>query len=102
MRISDWSSDVCSSDLAGGRQPSPSACSPDGGQAGGACRQKTSADHRPAPSTQSNPPAGKDSAAGSVSSHPARWRSRSEEHTSELKSLMSISYAGVCLEKQNK
>src|SRR3546814_4753676 len=27
---------------------------------------------------------------------------RSEEHTSELQSLMRISYAGFCLKKQNK
>src|SRR3546814_2562282 len=27
---------------------------------------------------------------------------RSEEHTSELQSLMSISYAGFCLKKKNK
>src|SRR3546814_9827600 len=29
-----------------------------------------------------------------------RWH-RSEEHTSELQSLMRISYAGFCLQKQN-
>src|SRR3546814_9619998 len=29
-------------------------------------------------------------------------RSRSEEHTSELQSLMRTSYAGFCLKKQNK
>src|SRR3546814_3618887 len=29
-------------------------------------------------------------------------RERSEEHTSELQSLMRISYAGVCLKKKNK
>src|SRR3546814_10900553 len=29
-------------------------------------------------------------------------RSRSEEHTSELQSLMSISYAAFCLKKQTK
>src|SRR3546814_4733305 len=29
-------------------------------------------------------------------------RSRSEEHTSELKSLMRISYAVFCLKKKNK
>src|SRR3546814_4579085 len=33
----------------------------------------------------------------------ARWdRSRSEEHTSELQSLMRISYAVFCLKKQKK
>src|SRR3546814_5748028 len=36
---------------------------------------------------------------------PARdrgWRSRSEEHTSELQSLMRISYAVFCLKKKKK
>src|SRR3546814_6343542 len=30
-----------------------------------------------------------------------RWRRRSEEHTSELQSLMRISYAVFCLKKKN-
>src|SRR3546814_10304079 len=30
------------------------------------------------------------------------WINRSEEHTSELQSLMSISYAVFCLKKKNK
>src|SRR3546814_5541999 len=39
--------------------------------------------------------------------HPAAWRrrgqpARSEEHTSELQSLMRISYAVFCLKKKNK
>src|SRR3546814_4208627 len=29
------------------------------------------------------------------------WGGRSEEHTSELQSLMRISYAGFCLKKKN-
>src|SRR3546814_6317613 len=29
------------------------------------------------------------------------WMARSEEHTSELQSLMRISYAGFCLKKKN-
>src|SRR3546814_4676758 len=32
----------------------------------------------------------------------ARWDHRSEEHTSELQSLMRISYAVFCLKKKNK
>src|SRR3546814_10021797 len=32
----------------------------------------------------------------------SRSRIRSEEHTSELQSLMRISYAGICLKKKNK
>src|SRR3546814_3835912 len=34
--------------------------------------------------------------------HPDRRARRSEEHTSELQSLMRISYAVFCLEKKNK
>src|SRR3546814_1883505 len=33
-------------------------------------------------------------------SHHGRWRMRSEEHTSELQSLMRISYAVFCLKKK--
>src|SRR3546814_6507589 len=32
----------------------------------------------------------------------ADWQKRSEEHTSELQSLMRISYAVFCLKKKNK
>src|SRR3546814_1753525 len=32
----------------------------------------------------------------------ARWQKRSEEHTSELQSLMRISYAVFCLKKKKK
>src|SRR3546814_1819647 len=32
--------------------------------------------------------------------HCGHWRSRSEEHTSELQSLMRISYAVFCLKKK--
>src|SRR3546814_2782408 len=35
-------------------------------------------------------------------SHRFRWGRRSEEHTSELQSLMRISYAVFCLKKKNK
>src|SRR3546814_2347090 len=31
----------------------------------------------------------------------SHWRARSEEHTSELQSLMRISYAVFCLQKKN-
>src|SRR3546814_4961041 len=35
-----------------------------------------------------------------ISAHPLRQRRRSEEHTSELQSLMRISYAVFCLKKK--
>src|SRR3546814_10300979 len=39
--------------------------------------------------------------AGRGARHPARPQGRSEEHTSELQSLMRISYAVFCLKKKN-
>src|SRR3546814_7687429 len=116
MRISDWSSDVCSSDLlrhwAHRNKPPPPA------------RQKP-----PATQRQTTPPRpqGSGSAAdASLSSPrfsvpassqrpgvpPGAWRARttgtglpcphgrSEEHTSELQSLMRISYAVLRLKKK--
>src|SRR3546814_5163335 len=81
MRISDWSSDVCSSDLAPGVRRSPHApwtALPTAGPARGRSRRSA----RP---------------------RAARHRtSRSEEHTSELQSLMRISYAVFCLKKKKK
>src|SRR3546814_10627496 len=40
--------------------------------------------------------------ASAVSSFPVPHHGRSEEHTSELQSLMRISYAVFCLKKQNE
>src|SRR3546814_6361731 len=39
--------------------------------------------------------------AAPADAHPRQRRVRSEEHTSELQSLMRISYAVFCLKKQN-
>src|SRR3546814_6918224 len=51
-------------------------------------------------------PASSALALASLASLPWRWRcrstSRSEEHTSELQSLMRISYAVFCLKKKKK
>src|SRR3546814_1455695 len=107
MRISDWSADVCSSDLdvrdrlerlddaaiVGGmdnragrmadeiEQPDRRALAVEFGKI---------AEHPPAQRD-----AGKGPACGGVDS-------RSEEHTSELQSLMRISYAVFCLKKKKK
>src|SRR3546814_4615691 len=43
-----------------------------------------------------------DDAAQAVFDDPAAARRRSEEHTSELQSLMRISYAVFCLQKKTK
>src|SRR3546814_8687329 len=94
MRISDWSSDVCSSDL----RPNCSA----------AALSPTRNIHvRSRASAQSDQPPG-DSASTMPGSglairiRPGSAKLRSEEHTSELQSLMRISYAVFCLKKKTK
>src|SRR3546814_5948416 len=111
MLISDWSSDVCSSDLkvssdssppasnAIARAPSPLASGRDGTIAAvdGPDRVSMTAD------IACFVPAG-DAPPFSLSVNPHQLlyaeRRRSEEHTSELQSLMRISYAVFCLKKQ--
>src|SRR3546814_2975765 len=98
MRISDWSSDVCSSDLLQA-------------DAYAGYNALFHADRLPAPLTRAL-----------CWSHARRYffeladvaaqlkkrrkkaviSPRSEEHTSELQSLMRISYAVFCLKKKNK
>src|SRR3546814_3148179 len=79
MRISDWSSDVCSSDLRTAGVRTSAAAPQDRASGCGSARAGASA----------GPPAGR-------AIHRA---ARSEEHTSELLSLMRISYAVFCLKK---
>src|SRR3546814_6327946 len=128
MRISDWSSDVCSSDLAGLPRRG-------GDEAGDRPRRPRRAErqlrHRqgdPAARRETgdrrDPRAARcESVAGTVDRGPHRQhrrcgpqpfavggprarrgrrpgRARSEEHTSELQSLMRISYAVFCLKKK--
>src|SRR3546814_2521024 len=103
MRISDWSSDVCSSDLASATR----ALSSPETERILRIRRIESSSARPsasgvAPATiEVLPPCG---ASGTPSCAAActtkRTSSRSEEHTSELQSLMRISYAVFCLKKK--
>src|SRR3546814_8467883 len=90
MRISDWSSDVCSSDLRDRLLFGRSVRWCAGGDAVAVDAGRT----RNAEHTQpvSDP---------AYRHQPGRGR-RSEEHTSELQSLMRISYAVFCLKKKNK
>src|SRR3546814_8865667 len=106
MRISDWSSDVCSSDLPGrsvglppGRHESvPPRPDVPAGQGNPA--------HRGRGNGADLPPSGEAGGgrAGELRhpvGDPAAIRvCRSEEHTSELQSLMRISYAVFCLKKK--
>src|SRR3546814_2544714 len=96
MRISDWSSDVCSSDLS--VRPRRRAARRWAAGSGTACGPAA----RCAVAAWS---AGPSSGCRARSLRPARARSgpgRSEEHTSELQSLMRISYAVFCLNKKNE
>src|SRR3546814_2661615 len=120
MRISDWSSDVCSSDLTqrGDHEISQRACS-DGrllqahgaeqGAGGnddvvaGKLAQVARAEH----ADGAGDDRGHASPQQPVAAEMARGRprlvaeqQRSEEHTSELQSLMRISYAVFCLKKK--
>src|SRR3546814_2601331 len=114
MRISDWSSDVCSSDLFASSHRAPESAHSE--------NQMSARAHMNSPGTLDRAAttvaivgsgfgglcmaiqlkkAGIDSfvileKAGSVG---GTWR-RSEEHTSELQSLMRISYAVFCLKKK--
>src|SRR3546814_3059883 len=117
MRISDWSSDVCSSDLKLGmrivldrRQEG----------FGGAVRidavtaQSSAAErgialdhHQPRDGEIGQQPAlgrciKQRGARRTAADHEQRGDGRSEEHTSELQSLMRISYAVFCLKKKNR
>src|SRR3546814_1744494 len=118
MRISDWSSDVCSSDLniAGWL-----AADPHGGVSDQAERQFRLAQRRMvaflAGCWIEQDPLHGDYAFVGLERHEkgrmlfagvgrtndaARSEARSEEHTSELQSLMRNSYAVFCLKKKKK
>src|SRR3546814_5653588 len=95
MRISDWSSDVCSSDLF---RPVPELREARRGlrrRREGAAR-RARRDRHPEPADGGR---GMSSFARTDTSLMGRWW-RSEEHTSELQSLMRISYAVFCLKKK--
>src|SRR3546814_3593431 len=113
MRISDWSADVCSSDLfapgffaqakkGGSRRHGAKAFDLDSAGAGQEKIKSGSLRSRPhPPSGHLLPLAGEGldiRPAGTFSR--MRGRARSEEHTSELQSLMRISYAVFCLKKK--
>src|SRR3546814_8405816 len=115
MRISDWSSDVCSSDLfqqwlgKPRHQLASSPAAPVGQAAGDAgaaesvlvavdARRPHGLDlHIRAPVTRRRDRAG----IGAEADQHRFIAMRSEEHTSELQSLMRISYAVFCLKKKN-
>src|SRR3546814_3124923 len=113
MRISDWSSDLCSSDLVvrlalrhafnhveqddvaefllRGEQRQRSADIPGSDQSDLLASHGARHSFVASPALVQRP-------AGARANAPLR---RSEEHTSELQSLMRISYAVFCLQKKN-
>src|SRR3546814_5885326 len=98
MRISDWSSDVCSSDL---RVPGANVSLRDlrrwrdlrPPSRNRALRRLRQADFDR--TRRSDRAAGREQDGGDLET-----AQRSEEHTSELQSLMRISYAVFCLKKK--
>src|SRR3546814_6563562 len=100
MRISDWSSDVCSSDLDLHRIDLR-LDRLEVEQAGGLAAEFL---QRPAPGTRHRLVGGDVDALDAGGPVQRRQRDhqlhRSEEHTSELQSLMRISYAVFCLKKK--
>src|SRR3546814_10084346 len=99
MRISDWSSDVCSSDLRGGppEKAAPLLYADRSDRFDASLTSDPALGSSHLHSVHRN--IGKESV-GSLRLRSA-WSRRSEEHTSELQSLLRISYAVFCLKKKN-
>src|SRR3546814_5828779 len=109
MRISDWSSDVCSSDLRAaepcftceGKRPThPAARAHHLSLDRAACLMAMRRRRLPPPLEQICTVAAACHWRVVDAPSPTTWRS--EEHTSELQSLMRISYAVFCLKKKKK
>src|SRR3546814_6111878 len=107
MRISDWGADVGSADLGAARRPArPATPGPRRGAAA-KCPRSGSCPRPPGIITTlarrdhlgpHRPEFGKEAEAQRLDEI---IDPRSEEHTSELQSLMRISYAVFCLKKKN-
>src|SRR3546814_1915685 len=120
MRISDWSSDVCSSDLGPDHQPAgriedgsehAAAAVGDGDRhapvvrrlaAGARARRQSVARGRQGLGAQAGRGAAMSYQNYVIAAYLVFAVVRSEEHTSELQSLMRISYAVFCLKKKKK
>src|SRR3546814_10078594 len=115
MRISDWSSDVCSSDLE--QAAAEADGGPDGFESVSSEFLRHQADFRARGAVvldyvvaiggdgaatglgQAANDADQRGLAGAVRAQQCKNLARSEEHTSELQSLMRISYTLLCLKK---
>src|SRR3546814_7572864 len=100
MRISDWSSDVCSSDLQEVRSPEGWRYRPSRRSSRADLRRRRQGARPPGPHVRAI--AQREGARSGpeerlVGKGEGRQAKRSEEHTSEPQSLMRKSYAGYCL-----
>src|SRR3546814_10850774 len=104
MRMSDWSSDVCSSDLGDCRCHVAPFAGARSSEASVPCQLAPFLRALPDRSSAPIPPRAVASSCRSSTAPVASTctLSRSEEHTSELQSLMRISYAVFCLKKKKK
>src|SRR3546814_5516690 len=107
MRISDWSSDVCSSDLAlaedrrAEQQGGDRHQEGDQENVGGAGRGENAEIENVGKGGADQAERRQRRPGGGVRGG-CPWPLRSEEHTSELQSLMRISYAVFCLKKKTQ
>src|SRR3546814_5979437 len=111
MRISDWSSDVCSSDLSstlstkafcGGFKYRPITSAALAANSGSVLTHHDRWRCNWMPSLRSaRHTASSDTLSAIANEPPSQLAMRSEEPTSELQSLMRISYAVFCLKKTN-
>src|SRR3546814_10063809 len=101
MRISDWSSDVCSSDLT--RKAEHEIFSANLDRLDDLQSQHEAAKEALTAASESLTAitADREQLADQLEAGRTKVVERSEEHTSELQSLMRISYAVFCLKKKN-
>src|SRR3546814_4961272 len=102
MRISDWSSDVCSSDLSApthSRGCSKTSARPKPPRRPSAKRKRRRRKQKQKPRQRRGQRPRRKRLTPRASGCRSR-PGRSEEHTSELQSLMRISYAVFCLKKK--
>src|SRR3546814_1282162 len=102
MRISDWSSDVCSSDLKNEIGDYPSRKQPGFARLFPSKYQQDNEMQGEVYERGQIFGAGHVRGFGGVGGAGVGTGWRSEEHTSELQSLMRISYAVFCLKKKTK
>src|SRR3546814_4499383 len=109
MRISDWSSDVCSSDLCQGACDRPALARPGRrgqtrrrGRRSGAHPDRRRMPHHRVTERGADGAVRRTHAGQGTRTHRRPGQFRSEEHTSELQSLMRISYAVFCLKKKTE